>query len=84
MDAAGSDERVLRATDLVVIAEIEATQALESVGAMLEGEVTQEHITMVEELLRGQQAQLTSAHKALAADIMDARRTTPKVAQKEI
>lgn len=72
------DERVQRATDRVVVAEIEATQALESASAMMEGEVNQENLKVVEGLLKEQQAALTEAHKVLAADIMEARKNAPK------
>lgn len=71
-------ERTQQATDRVVIAEIEATQALESAAAMLEGEVTEDELKVVEELLQAQQAALTEAHKKLAADVMAARKEAPK------
>lgn len=72
------DERVQRATDGVVITEIEATQAIESVQAMLQGDVSDEGLRIVDEMLRTQSQSLLEAHKTLAADIMDARRTAPK------
>jgi len=72
------DERVQRATDRVVIAEVEATQALENVKAMLEGEVTDDNLKDVKELLQEQGMALTQANKVLAADIIDARKTCPK------
>jgi hypothetical protein len=76
--AAEVAERTQQATDRVVIAEIEATQALESAAAMLEGEVNEEELKVVEELLQAQQAALTEAHKKLAADVMAARKEAPK------
>jgi len=75
---AEADERVQRATDRVVIAEIEATQALESARAMLEGEVTRENLKVVDELLLAQLNALTEANKVLAADIIDARKSSPR------
>jgi len=72
------DARIQRATDRVVIAEIEATQTLESAHAMMEGEVKEDSLKVVEEMLQGQQTAMLEAHKVLAADIMDARRTASK------
>eukprot|EP00928_Gymnodinium_smaydae_P007365 TRINITY_DN12654_c0_g1_i1.p1 TRINITY_DN12654_c0_g1~~TRINITY_DN12654_c0_g1_i1.p1 ORF type:complete len:1473 (-),score=475.17 TRINITY_DN12654_c0_g1_i1:145-3909(-) len=48
---------------------------------MLEGDVTEEAVKDVEELLRAQQAVLTEAHKALAADIIQARKKAPATVQ---
>jgi len=72
------DERVQRATDRVVLAEIEATQALESSSAMMEGEVSDESLQVVEELLVAQQTTMTESHKSLAAEIIEARKVSPK------
>ncbi|CAE8731910.1 unnamed protein product [Polarella glacialis] len=73
------DDRVQRATDLVVLAEIEATQALESATALLEGEVELEGVRSVVELLQAQLDALLGVHKPLAADVMHARRSAPDV-----
>jgi hypothetical protein len=73
------EECVQRATDRVIIAEIEASQILESVSAMLEGDVTDSALRATEELLKIQQTALTEVHKVLAAEIMEARKQTPKL-----
>jgi len=72
------DDRTQRATDRVVVAEIEATQALENARAMLEGEVTKDNLKVVEGLLQNQLNALTETNKVLSADIMDARKTVPR------
>lgn len=72
------EELVQRATDRVVLSEIQATQALEDVHVMLEGDVSEEAIGVVDDLLKGQQAAIVEAHKVLANEIMEARKRTPK------
>jgi len=70
------DDRIQLATDRVVLAEIEATQALESANAMMEGEVTEDALRVVEEMLEAQQSALKEANKVLAADMMEARKSS--------
>lgn len=72
------EDRVQTSTDRVVLAEIEATQALESAHAMLEGEVNREGLKLVEEMLAAQQSALVDVHKNLAAEIINARKECPK------
>lgn len=76
---ADEENRVQTALDRIVIAEIEATQALESSQAMLDGEVTKDALKVVEEMLQAQQTTMVEAHKTLAADIMEARKTAPGI-----
>lgn len=71
-------ERVQRAEDRVQIVETEAGQALESAKVMVEGEVTEDNLKVVDELLHAQLQVLNEANKVLAGDIMDARKTAPK------
>lgn len=76
--AVETDERVERATDRIMVAEIEANQALESARAMMEGEVSEDSLKIVEELLQAQQTAMLDQQKKVAADIMEARRSAPK------
>lgn len=79
---AEAEDRVLGATDRVVIAEVEASKALDDVRMMLEGDVTEENLEVVAELLNAQANVLQDAAKALNADIVDARKTAPKAVKK--
>lgn len=74
---AGEEQLVQTALDRIVLAEIEATQALESSQAMMDGEVTKDALKVVEEMLQAQQITMVEAHKQLAADIMEARKQAP-------
>lgn len=76
-----SDDRIQKALDLVTLAEIEATQALEGAQQLLQGEVSQQGLKSVEAMLISEQVKLLEINKTLAADIVEARKSAPKVAR---
>jgi len=67
-----------RCTDSVSLAEIEATQVLEGVKVMLDGDVSFDILQTVQELLQEQLASLVEVHKELAAETIKARANAPK------
>jgi len=71
-----NDERVERASEQISIA-IEANQAIESANAMMQGDVSEDGLRVVEELLQSQMSAMTDAHKALGAETQEARRKSP-------
>lgn len=72
------DVFVQNATDQVILAEIEASQALISVHSLMEGKVDEEAFKAAEELLVAQKTALADAHLMLGADIKLAKKESSK------
>mmetsp|Transcript_8037 Transcript_8037/g.18780 ORF Transcript_8037/g.18780 Transcript_8037/m.18780 type:complete len:459 (-) Transcript_8037:46-1422(-) len=66
-------ESVQRCTDSVTVAEVEVSQVLETVKAMLDGEVTRSHLDTVQEFLQARLDAVRTVHQELAAEQIKAR-----------
>jgi len=75
-------ERVQKATDEVVLSEVEASQVFECVRAMMEGDVDDDSLHAIHELLDAQAVTSDEALKVLMNDIKAAKKTAPTAVKK--